>query len=71
MVGVTEGMRIFTRVLLKMPCNLNQLYQTISVKQKKPSFKLSKLVTIVYDDEDLQAKVKKVLSYIAWLLEKA
>jgi len=37
----------------------------------KPSFKLSKLVTVVYNNEDLQAKVKKVLRHIVWLLEKA
>ncbi|CAJ0877156.1 4524_t:CDS:2 [Entrophospora sp. SA101] len=37
----------------------------------KPLFKLSKPVTVVYDDEDLQAKVGKVLSHIAWLLEEA
>ena len=37
----------------------------------KPSFKLSELVTVVYKDENLQAKVKKVLRHIVWLLEEA
>ena len=36
----------------------------------KPSFKLSEPVTVVYKDENLQAKVEKVLGHIAWLLEE-
>ena len=79
-----------------MPCNLNQLYQTVSAKASvygkdfwnyhdakewyfmecsyndgNLSFKLSEPVTVVYKDEDLQAKVEKVLGHIAWLLEEA
>jgi hypothetical protein len=37
----------------------------------KPSFKLSKPVIVVYDDENLQTKVEKVLGYIVWLLKEA
>ncbi|RIA80856.1 hypothetical protein C1645_881931 [Glomus cerebriforme] len=37
----------------------------------KPSFKLSEPVTIVYKDDNLQAKVKKVLGHIVWILEEA
>ncbi|RIA94631.1 hypothetical protein C1645_817677 [Glomus cerebriforme] len=36
----------------------------------KPTFKLSKSVTVVYNDEDLQTKVEKVLGHIVWLLEE-
>ena len=39
--------------------------------EEKPSFKLSELATVVYKDENLQAKVEKVLGHIAWLLEEA
>ncbi|RIA88288.1 hypothetical protein C1645_775247 [Glomus cerebriforme] len=38
---------------------------------RKPSFKLSEPVTIVYKDDNLQAKVKKVLRHIVWILEEA
>ncbi|UZN99887.1 uncharacterized protein OCT59_001150 [Rhizophagus irregularis] len=37
----------------------------------KPSFKLSEPVTVVYKDDNLQAKVEKVLGHIVWLLEEA
>jgi len=40
-------------------------------EEGKPLFKLSKPVIVVYDDENLQAKVEKVLGHIAWLLEEA
>ncbi|CAI2191241.1 7858_t:CDS:2, partial [Funneliformis geosporum] len=39
-------------------------------KEKKPAFKLSKPVIVEYDDENLQAKVEKVLAYIVWLLDE-
>src|SRR3954469_23352136 len=39
--------------------------------ERKPSFKLLELMTVVYKDENLQAKVKKVLRHIVWLLEEA
>ncbi|GBC09786.1 hypothetical protein RclHR1_00910036 [Rhizophagus clarus] len=39
--------------------------------QDRPSFKLSKPVTVVYEDNDLQTKVEKVLEHIVWLLEEA
>ncbi|PKC64282.1 hypothetical protein RhiirA1_222738 [Rhizophagus irregularis] len=39
--------------------------------QDRPSFKLSKPVTVVYEDNDLQTKVEKVLGHIVWLLEEA
>ncbi|PKK69748.1 hypothetical protein RhiirC2_747804 [Rhizophagus irregularis] len=37
----------------------------------KPSFKLSEPVIVVYKDENLQAKVEKVLGHIVWLLKEA
>ncbi|GBB85903.1 hypothetical protein RclHR1_12340007 [Rhizophagus clarus] len=37
----------------------------------KPAFKLSESVTVVYKDENLQAKVEKVLGHIVWILEEA
>src|SRR5437763_3261337 len=37
----------------------------------KPSFKLSKPVIIVYDDANVDTKVKKVLSHIVWLLQES
>ncbi|EXX53544.1 uncharacterized protein OCT59_011977 [Rhizophagus irregularis] len=37
----------------------------------KPSFKLSEPVTVVCKDENLQAKVEKILGHIVWLLEEA
>jgi hypothetical protein len=40
-------------------------------RERKPSFKLSKPVIVVYDDAYMEAKVKKVLSHIVWLLEEA
>jgi len=42
-----------------------------SYNEGKLSFKLSKPATVVYEDEDLQAKVEKVLGHIVWLLEGA
>jgi hypothetical protein len=39
--------------------------------QDRPSFKLSEPVVIVYNDENLQAKVEKVLGHIVWILEEA
>src|SRR5215469_6511323 len=39
--------------------------------EEKPSFKLTEPVTVVYENEDLQSKVKKVLGHIVWLLEEA
>lgn len=39
--------------------------------EEKPSFKLSKLVVIVYNDADMEIKVKKVLSHIIWLLQES
>ncbi|GES87004.1 hypothetical protein GLOIN_2v1580557 [Rhizophagus clarus] len=43
-------------------------FMECSYNKEKLSFKLSKPVTVVYNDKDLQAKVKKVLGHIAWLL---
>jgi hypothetical protein len=40
-------------------------------KDGKPSFAISKPVIVVYDDENLQIKVEKVLGHIVWLLEEA
>jgi hypothetical protein len=34
-------------------------------------FKLLELVTVMYKDENLQAKAEKVLGHIIWLLEEA
>ncbi|PKC02488.1 hypothetical protein RhiirA5_380939 [Rhizophagus irregularis] len=39
--------------------------------ERKPKFKLSKPVVIIYGDEDMENRVKKVLGHIAWLLEEA
>lgn len=39
--------------------------------EEKPTFNLSEPVIVVYKDEDLQAKVEKVLGHIVWLLEEA
>jgi hypothetical protein len=39
--------------------------------QDRPSFKLSEPVVVVYNDENLQSKVEKVLGHIVWLLEEA
>src|SRR6185369_4158865 len=38
--------------------------------QEKPSFKLSKPVVVVYEDDDMKVKVEEVLSHIVWLLEE-
>ncbi len=38
--------------------------------KRKPLFKLSESVTIMYKDENLQAKVEKILRHIVWLLEE-
>jgi hypothetical protein len=46
-------------------------FMECSYDEGKLSFKLSKPVTVVYEDEDLQAKVEKVLGHIVWLLEEA
>ena len=35
------------------------------------SFKLSEPVVVIYNDENLQTKVEKVLGHIVWLLEEA
>ena len=37
----------------------------------KPSFKLSEPVTVMYKDENMQAKMERDLGHIAWLLEEA
>jgi hypothetical protein len=34
--------------------------------QDRPSFKLSEPVVVVYNDENLQTKVEKVLGHIVW-----
>ncbi|PKK62095.1 hypothetical protein RhiirC2_790868 [Rhizophagus irregularis] len=39
--------------------------------ERKPNFKLSKPVVIIYGNEDMEDRVKKVLGYIVWLLEEA
>ncbi|PKK59137.1 hypothetical protein RhiirC2_306728 [Rhizophagus irregularis] len=46
-------------------------FMECSYNEGKPSFKLSEPVTVVYKDENLQAKVERVLGHIAWLLEEA
>ena len=37
----------------------------------KPSFKLSKLLSVAYKDKDMKDKVEKVPGHIIWLLEEA
>uniref|UniRef100_U9ULS9 Crinkler effector protein N-terminal domain-containing protein n=1 Tax=Rhizophagus irregularis (strain DAOM 181602 / DAOM 197198 / MUCL 43194) TaxID=747089 RepID=U9ULS9_RHIID len=39
--------------------------------ERKPYFKLSKPMVIIYGDEDMEDRVKKVLGHIVWLLEEA
>jgi hypothetical protein len=39
--------------------------------QDRPSFKLSEPVVVVYNDENMENMVVKVLSHIVWLLEEA
>ena len=39
--------------------------------EKKPSFKLSKPLFVVYEDDDMKDKAEKVLGHIIWLLEEA
>jgi hypothetical protein len=39
--------------------------------QDRPSFKLSEPVDVVYNDENMENMVRKVLSHIVWLLEEA
>ncbi|CAB4433372.1 unnamed protein product [Rhizophagus irregularis] len=39
--------------------------------ERKPNFKLSKPMVIIYGDEDMEDWVKKVLGHIVWLLEEA
>ena len=46
-------------------------FMECSYNEGKPSFKLSEPVTVVYKDENMQAKVERVLGHIAWLLEEA
>ncbi|PKY49122.1 hypothetical protein RhiirA4_464958 [Rhizophagus irregularis] len=39
--------------------------------ERKPNFKLSKPMVIIYGDEDMEDRVKKVLGHIVWLLGEA
>jgi len=39
--------------------------------ERKLLFKLSKLVIVMYNDANMETKVKKVLSHIVWLLDEA
>ncbi|CAG8579514.1 1120_t:CDS:10 [Ambispora gerdemannii] len=38
--------------------------------QERPRFKLSKLLVIVYENEEMEAIVERVLDHFAWLLEE-
>ncbi len=38
--------------------------------QERPRFKLSKPLVVVYENEDMEAMVERVLGHIAWLLEE-
>ncbi|PKK58373.1 hypothetical protein RhiirC2_334231 [Rhizophagus irregularis] len=40
-------------------------------EERKPSFTLSEPAVVVYNDENMENMVKKVLSHIIWLLEEA
>ena len=35
---------------------------------QKPKFKLSKPVIIIYGDEDIEDRVKKIIGHIVWLM---
>src|SRR5581483_7600048 len=39
--------------------------------EKKPTFKLSEPVVVVYNDENMETMVRKVLGHIVWLLDEA
>ena len=57
------GIIINTSEWYFMKCSLDN--------KEKSLLKLLELVTVVYKDENLQAKVEKVLGHIVWLLEEA
>jgi len=40
-------------------------------EEKKPAFKLSEPVVVIYNDDNMENMVVKVLSHIVWLLEEA
>ncbi|CAG8594788.1 2716_t:CDS:2 [Paraglomus occultum] len=61
-VGKVFGIVTDAEKFYFMECSLDE--------QDRPKFKLSKPVIVVYDDADMKAKVKKVLSHIIWLLEE-
>ena len=39
--------------------------------ERKPVFKLSKPLSVAYEDEDMKDKVERVLGHTIWLLEES
>ncbi|GBB90811.1 hypothetical protein RclHR1_01790018 [Rhizophagus clarus] len=66
-----------------LSCNNQKVFGNITDAEKwyflecsldsdqKPKFKLSKPVVVIYGEEDMEDRAKKVLGHIAWLLEEA
>ncbi|CAG8715016.1 5097_t:CDS:2 [Rhizophagus irregularis] len=48
-----------------------KLWQCSLDNERNPNFKLSKPMVIIYGDEDMEDRVKKVLGHIVWLLGEA
>ncbi len=63
MVGKVFGIVTDAEKFYFMECSLD--------KQDRPSFKLSEPVVVVYNDENMENMVVKVLSHIVWLLGEA
>ncbi|PKK67740.1 hypothetical protein RhiirC2_751334 [Rhizophagus irregularis] len=61
--GKTYGIVTDAEKWYFMECSLDD--------QNRLRFKLSKLVTVVYDSKNMVDNVDRVLGHIAWLLEEA
>ncbi|PKK57945.1 hypothetical protein RhiirC2_797124 [Rhizophagus irregularis] len=68
MVEVNALVDKFNAISLK---GLAHTYENKDNNERKSKFKLSKPMVVIYGDKDMENQVKKVLGYIAWLLEKA
>ncbi|RIA83419.1 hypothetical protein C1645_880515 [Glomus cerebriforme] len=62
-VGKVFGIVTDAKKFYFMECSLDN--------QDRPSFKLSEPVVVVYNDDNMENMVGKVLSHIVWLLEEA
>jgi len=63
MVGKVFGIVTDAEKFYFMECSLDN--------QDRPSFKLSEPVVVIYNDENMENMIRKVLSHIVWLLEEA